>query len=278
MTPEETSVRAPGQVATIATMGTVVSVAVRTAGPDDTSASIAAAADRLDAIDRAFSPWLPDSWVSRLIENRVALGECPPEVQHVVELSMRLGELTDGYFSPYWRRTRSDGTGPDPTGLVKGWAAQQASDVLLAHGLPDHIVNAAGDLVVSGRARRGPDPGAWRVGIADPLRPGELAGVLELPAGPARWAVATSGTAELGCHVRDPHTGRYPGAIGAATVLTRLDAFEEGGAAADACATALVAAGDRAPALQEHLVSAGVDALLIEADGSVRDPRSLLGA
>ena len=69
----------------------------------------------------------------------------------MVAIALDLMELTDGYFSPFWRRLPYGDPGPDPTGLVKGWAAQQASDVLMAHGLPDHVVNAAGDVVVSGQ-------------------------------------------------------------------------------------------------------------------------------
>jgi hypothetical protein len=44
---------------------------------------------------------------------------------------------------------RGDGT-VDPTGLVKGWAAGQASHVLLEHGVTNHCVNAAGDLALAG--------------------------------------------------------------------------------------------------------------------------------
>lgn len=45
----------------------------------------------------------------------------------------------------------------------------------------------------------------------------------------------------------------------------------------DACATALVAAGDEAAALVEKFPAYGADALVIEADGTVRGPSSLLG-
>lgn len=267
-----------GQLATISKMGTVVSVDVRTPAPDEQfGTAVEAMTIRLRAIDEAFSPWLSDSWVSRLIDGRVSPGECPPEVQHVVELSIILTELTDGYFSPFWRRMEYGSPGPDPTGLVKGWAAQQASDVLLSQGLPDHVVNAAGDLVVSGGPGRGEDRRTWRVGITNPLRPHELAGVVELGPAAPRWAVATSGIAELGAHVRNPHTGAFPRSIGSATAVTRLNGINEGAATADACATALVAAGDEAAALVEKFPAYGVDALVIEVDGTVRDPSSLLG-
>ena len=266
------------QVDVVPTMGTMVSLDVRTSVPAEVFAqAVETVAERLRRIDATFSAWRPDSWVSRLIDGRVVVAECPEEVRRVVQLAIDLEELTDGYFSPYWRRPEHAESGPDPTGLVKGWAAQQASDILIAHGLPDHVVNAAGDVVVSGRSSPG-DPGAsWHVGISDPHRARTLVGVVTLDREASRWAVATSGTAELGAHVRDPHTGRAPCAIVSATAVTRLDTLDEGAAVADACATALVAAGERAPGLRDDLASGGVDVFLIEASGSVIDPRQLLG-
>jgi thiamine biosynthesis lipoprotein len=267
------------QVELVSTMGTVVSLDVRTAARHEVFAeAVEAVARRLRAIDDVFSPWRPESWVSRLISGAVVPGDCPDEVQRVVGVAVELMELTDGFFSPFWRRLPYGDPGPDPTGLVKGWAAQQASDVLVAHGLPDHVVNAAGDVVVSGQSTPGDPRCAWRIGISDPHHVRALAGVVDLDQTAARWAVATSGTAELGAHVSDPHTGSFPRSLVSATAVTRLDRFDEGAAVADACATALVAAGAAAPALLERFAAYGLDVLLIESDGSVRDPRRLLAS
>jgi len=264
------------QVAVVPTMGTTVSIDVRTPTQAEIfGRAVETVTARLRDIDDVFSAWRADSWVSRLIGRRVALNGCPAEVQHVMELAVDLERRTDGYFSPFWRSPYGD-AGPDPTGLVKGWAAQQASDVLVALGLPDHAVNAAGDVVLSGRPDPAEPDARWRVGISDPHRSQALVGVVELDQSAARWAVATSGAAERGAHVRDPHTGASPISIASATAVTSLDTFEEGGAVADAYATALVAAGGRAPALLERSAAAGVGALLVADDGSVRDPLRLL--
>jgi thiamine biosynthesis lipoprotein len=101
--------------------------------------------------------------------------------------------------------------------------------------------------------------------------------VVTLDQSSARWAVATSGTAELGAHVSDPHTGRFPPAVASATTVARVDVVEGGAAAADAGATALVASGERAADLLERLATHGLEAFLIDGDGSLSDPRALLG-
>ena len=263
-------------VEVVATMGTQVSLDVRTpASTECVEAAIAAVKGRLRSIDEMFSPWRPESWVSRLICDQVSSADCPPDVQHVVEVALNLKGVTRGYFSPFWRRAPYGDPGPDPTGLVKGWAAQQASDILVAHGLADHVVNAAGDVVVSGQSAPGNAASVWRIGISDPHRAGELAGVVELDQTAPRWAVATSGTAELGAHVTDPHTGRFLWSVASATAVTRLNSCDEGAAVADACATALVAAGPIAPTLMNGLLEQGVESVVIARDGTVRDPHQL---
>ena len=165
----------------------------------------------------------------------------------------RLMELTDGYFSPFWRRLPYGDPGPDPTGLVKGWAAQQASDILLAHGLPDHVVNAAGDVV----RVRAVDPARPRIELARrdqrPAPGGDVAGVVVLDRPSVELGGGHVGYRELGAHVCDPHTGRFPRSVASATTVvlaaaTRPRSARRRGGTADACATAVVAAGDQAPA------------------------------
>lgn len=276
MTSPEGGPTAPAYVELVHTMGTVVTVDIRAAvRPANLQAALDAVTGTLWSVDAAFSTWQDDSWVSRLLSGRIELGRCPSEVREVVSLSEQMAELTGGYFSPYWR-----GSAPDPTGLVKGWAAQRASDLLVAHGLPDHVVNAAGDLVVSGSSdpRLAGSRSAWRVGIADPATAGAFAGVVELP-DLGRWAVATSGTFELGAHVVDPHDGRAPTVVASATTVVRVGSpHRQAGAVADACATALVAAGERAGPLLTRLGPNLVRGLLIGADGGIVDPDRLLAA
>lgn len=96
----------------------------------------------------------------------------------------------------------------DLGGIGKGWAVDRAADALRSAGMERAFVNVGGDLVALGSSLDG-DP--WRVGVADPLRSGQLLTTLSLQDG----AVATSGDAEQYFvhggrryhHLIDPATG-----------------------------------------------------------------------
>jgi thiamine biosynthesis lipoprotein len=219
-------------------MGTVVSFDVPVAARHD--GSLDAAVSWLHWVDRVFSPFRPDSDVSRLADGAVAVDGCAPEVAEVIEACAFIRELSGGYFtaSPWGRF--------DPSGYVKGWAVERAADILSAAGSASHLVNGGGDVQCAG-GRPGPAPapasaGAgtapaggppWRVGIADPLSRGRLALVVE-----ARdCGVATSGTAERGAHIVNPRTGQAAAGLASVTVIG------PGLALADAFATAAFAMG-----------------------------------
>ena len=86
--------------------------------------AVARAQAELRWVDDVFSTWKPESPVSRLRRGEIRLEDAPPEVAEVLELCRRAREASDGWFDP-WAMPG----GVDPTGLVKGWAAQRA----LAH-------------------------------------------------------------------------------------------------------------------------------------------------
>jgi thiamine biosynthesis lipoprotein len=155
--------------------------------------------------------------------------------------------------------------GVDPTGLVKGWAAQQAADTLRKAGAEAAMVNAAGDIVTFGE----PEPGrAWQVGIRDPHRPDRIAWVVAVGDG----AVATSAAYERGGHVLDPHAGASARASLSATVTGPNLTL------ADALATGLFAAGAAGLPLIDALP--GYDALVVDPEGETlaTDEFPLLGA
>jgi thiamine biosynthesis lipoprotein len=146
-------------------------------------------------VDRTFSTYREDSDVSRYGRGQASLDGCAPELAEVIAECALLSEVSGGYFTDH------PGGRFDPSGLVKGWSIEQAATMLTSVGQLSHSVNGAGDVQCTGE----PEPGRpWRIGIADPLRPQALAAVVS----GRDFAVATSGTAERGPHIIDPHTGQ----------------------------------------------------------------------
>ena len=237
-------------------MGTVVSLAIReaaTAAGTTTEMSDAAsrAIEVLHHVDRVFSTWAPDSPVSRLRRGEIELDAAPPEVAWVLELCRRARDASGGWFDP-WRLPG----GVDPTGLVKGWAAELALAELRRAGAAAAMVNAGGDIAVFGE----PEPGRqWRIGIRHPLAGDRLLTVVTL--GGHDRAVATSGSYERGPHVLDPNAGAAAQTLLAATVVGPDLAFS------DALATGLLASGGKALARVAGL--RGYSALVVEPDGTV---------
>jgi thiamine biosynthesis lipoprotein len=233
-------------------MGTVVTIDVYTdqggAGPE-LSLALARARAILHRADAVFSTWKPDSPISRLRRGEITEREAPAEVVEVLGLCAEARDISGGWFDP-WAMPG----GLDPTGYVKGWAAQRALDVLTGSGVSGALVNAAGD--VAGFAGPGfTEP--FRIGIADPLARDRLFCVIELTG-----AIATSGTYERGAHLIDPRSGRPSARVASASVSGPDLGL------ADALATALVVAGMEGLPVLDALV--GYEALLVGFDGTAR--------
>ena len=144
--------------------------------------------------------------------------------------------------------------GLDPTGYVKGWAAQRALGALASTAISGAIINAAGDIASFGAMAHSQ---AFRVGIVDPFAPSQLACVVELTG-----SIATSGTAERGNHLIDPHSGRPTARVASASVSGPDLGL------ADALATAVAVAGEEGLRLVEALDD--YEALIIGFDGTIR--------
>ena len=119
--------------------------------------------------------------------------------------------------------------GFDPSGFVKGWAAQRAANMLVSAGCESVQVNAAGDIALRGGFNGAP----WKIGVINPDNKSEIVQVFEIYDG----NIATSGHYEKGAHIRDPHTGVI--AIGAKSGTV----IGPDGGLCDAFATALMVDG-----------------------------------
>lgn len=184
-------------------MGMPVSVhlrgdAARTAVVAD---RVAAAFEQLRGIDALFSPYRPDSEVSRIDRGDLAAAAAHPLVSEVLSLCEMARAQTGGAFNAYRADPAAGGRLHfDPSGLVKGWAVERTAASLAALPGCDVSVNAGGDIAgqVTDRARH-----PWRIGIEDPRDPSRLLAVLPLRTG----GVATSGTAHRGQHIVRPSDG-----------------------------------------------------------------------
>lgn len=211
-------------------MGTIVTFDLyvpEDAPRDKIYAQLARAKAALHRADAVFSIWKPNSPMSQLRAGAATIDEVPHDIVDVLELCRTAKELTRGVFDP-WALPG----GIDPTGYVKGWAAQRALDLLADLPLVGAIVNAAGDIASFG----GPNTREhFRVGITDPKAKHHLVAIARLKA-----AIATSGTSERGDHLYDPTAQTFRAAAASATV-TGPDL-----GLADALATAIAVAGSDA--------------------------------
>jgi len=194
-------------------MGMPISLALRGRHLDDARAREAWAEVMADLreVDRVFSTYRDDSFVSRLGRGEVTVAECPSEVAEVLELGRLARAQSGGAFDV--RRRTADGTDVlDPSGVVKGWAVHRASAWLHALADTDFCLSAGGDMVCHTDDPAG-EP--WRIGIEDPADPTRLIGHLPV----TRGGVATSGTAHRGAHIVDARTGAVPTEVASVTVV-----------------------------------------------------------
>ena len=194
-------------------MGMPISLALRGrhAGTARGAAAWAAALVEMREADAVFSTYRPESWVSRLGRGEVRLDDCPAVVREVLDLGEQACRESGGAFDI--RRRGADGRRVlDPSGVVKGWAAQRAAAPLLDLDDTDVCLSAGGDMVC---AVADPDRPAWRVGVEDPHALDRVVAVVPVRNG----AVATSGHARRGAHVVDARTGLAPTALASVTVV-----------------------------------------------------------
>ncbi|MCT9081753.1 FAD:protein FMN transferase [Streptomyces fulvoviolaceus] len=172
----------------------------------------------LREVDTRFSPFKPDSEVSRL--DRGELSDLSEDLAEVLDLCEHYRVATGGAFD-----VRMPGRALDPCAVVKGWSVQRAAELLTAAGARRFVLNAGGDVVAAG--------GPWRVGVRHPEHADRLCAVLALTDG----AVATSARYERGDHIIDGRTGRP------ATGLLSLTVVAPTLTEADSVATAAFAMG-----------------------------------
>ncbi len=185
-------------------------------------------------VDEEFSTYKPESMVSQLRRGEIGIDECSADVIEVWNGCALASEFTDGAFNPW-----SVPGGFDPSGYVKGWAADKCAEILVNAGCENVQVNAAGDLTLrGGHVEKSGAVEPWSIGVTNPDNKLEVLQIFKITDG----AIATSGDSERGAHIHDPFTGTI--AIGAksATVVG------PDGGLVDALATALMVSGEEGAA------------------------------
>lgn len=215
-----------------------------------------------------------DSDLTRFNDALRATGKArvPASLAPLLELSRRYYDSSDGLFNPAIGKLIAaygfQGTPPDPAaiealkhdlpgmhdlvidgdralslhpdlqidlgGIAKGYAVGLIGELLERNGIRDYIVNAGGDMQISGNRRGRP----WRIGIQNPYAPGVIAS-LEIE---GKYCLFTSGNyrrrylqgGELRHHIIDPRSGEPAHGQSSVSVLTRDPVL------ADVAATALM--------------------------------------
>ena len=232
-----------------------------------------------------------------VLNSQGSLEDVPPQLSLMLERSRLVHRLTEGSFEPSilpllqamqdasarGEQLHSDNAGEllsrvDYTrvqtgngvrlgegmsltldGIAKGYIAQEMSRELARMGCPNHLVNAGGDIVASGR----PDHArAWNIAIQSPFSRTRVRGSVQLHGG----ALATSGVYEQRLsggrsHLVIPRTLERPDAV-SATV------WAPDGAMADALATAFCVL-PYAKVLQICSSLRDVEAMIVLWDGSL---------
>jgi thiamine biosynthesis lipoprotein len=263
-----------------------------------------------DAKAREFDHRYPDSPVGML--NAGGEEAPPPEVLEVLKTAERIAVLSGGAFDPLilsltslWsfdsggrlpdpaeiraalgridyeglriepegRVRLPSGSGLDLGGIAKGGVVDLLADHLASQGRRDFLIDAGGDILVSGLKQGGKQ---WVIGIRHPRRSQEILGVVSLGSAGGRTAIVTSGDYERYFevdgvryhHILDPRTG-YP-----ARGLVSVTVMAPSCAVADALATAVFVLGPvQGLELLEKL--SGVEGLLVgERDGELYAERT----
>jgi len=206
--------------------GTVVTFDIRGEDLDDSvDEVIRDGAALLHQVDAWFSTYRVDTPITALRNGLMTFDQVPAVVQAVLNNCAYVRDLTDGVFDPW----AVEG-GVDPSGYVKGWAADVVADMMVERGYGNVSVNAAGD--VTCRGFQSPDQ-PWVIGIRHP----EFADQIVRTAEVFNEAIATSGLYERGAHIRNPHTNKNEVSLTSATIVG------PDGGIADALATAMTIEG-----------------------------------
>lgn len=176
-------------------------------------------------VDDQFSPYKKTSQLAKLNDqqNKDKLSK---EMIEVLELCEQTKKITSGYFDINYKGHI------DTSGLVKGWAINNAAKMLKQMGYNNFFVEAGGDIQAEGLNE---DQLPWQIGIRNPFDIDQIVKVMAI----TNKGVATSGNYIRGDHIYNPLTGKNIQGIASLTIVGP-NIFE-----ADRFATAVFAMGKK---------------------------------
>ncbi len=161
--------------------------------------------DYFRAVDSRFSPYKDTSELNA-INNGLDVDGWSTEMKEVMQLCEQTKKITGGYFE-----IRHKGK-IDTSGLVKGWAIDNAARLIKEKGINNFYVEAGGDIQAEGVNEFGE---SWDVGIRNPFDISEIIKSISV----SGQGVATSGTYLRGQHIYDPSGTEVPKGIVSLTVI-----------------------------------------------------------
>lgn len=191
--------------------------------------------DYFTHIDNQFSTFKSMSEISRINAGELQPDAYSPQMKNILLLCEQTKQETNGYFDISHNGTL------DPSGLVKGWAIQNAAAMLRTKGYKNFYVDAGGDIQVSGYNK---EHKPWSIGIRNPFNRNEIVKVVHL----TNHGIATSGTAIRGNHIYNPHAPRQTHHDITSTTVIAPNVYD-----ADRMATAAFIMGTQGIQFIEHL-------------------------
>jgi thiamine biosynthesis lipoprotein len=184
-------------------MGMPINVVVEDSSVDE--AAFKQIFDYFHYIDGQYSTYKPTSEVSR-INAGLPKSKWSVEMKQILKLCQQTKQQTNGYFDAF------RGNQLDPSGLVKGWAIDNAAKILRDLGFKNFYIEAGGDIQASGHNA---EDQPWTVGIRNPFQPDEIVKVVKVTS----EGVATSGTYIRGQHIYNPHNDKEIEEMASLTVI-----------------------------------------------------------
>jgi thiamine biosynthesis lipoprotein len=202
----------------------------------------------LTTVDELFNIYKKSSEIARFNAGKLSRQQLSSDVRLILQLADDTKHETRGYFD-----IKKDGI-IDPSGLVKGWAVYNASQLLTRKGYKNFSIDAGGDVQVMGTNAEGKP---WAVGICNPYSQQEVIKVLRL----ANKGVATVGIHNIAQYQYDMVQARKDAATVASITVVGPNIYD-----ADRFAAAAFAMGRHGIAFIEQME--GFEGYMINTNGT----------